>query len=197
MSKAIRTTEYIIEKVTPLFNKKGFVGTSMNDITTSTGLTKGAIYGNFKNKEELALAAFNTALKRVLKGLQSRIQLAKNPVDKLFKITEFYAEYYDYIKDLGGCPVVNFGVDANHHSLLLHQRVKDIILKLQNELSVIIDQGIRVGEIKPSINSYAFSKRMLLLIEGGIFMSTMMRDKSYLVDATKLINTLIENELKK
>jgi TetR/AcrR family transcriptional repressor of nem operon len=37
---------------------KGYSGTSMSDITAATGLTKGSIYGNFENKDEVAIAAF-------------------------------------------------------------------------------------------------------------------------------------------
>ena len=58
LSKAEVTTKYILETVAPIFNQKGYAATSMDDITRATGLTKGAIYGNFKNKETLAIEAF-------------------------------------------------------------------------------------------------------------------------------------------
>lgn len=195
MSKGIRTTEYIIEKATPIFNKKGYRGTSMKDITAATGLTKGAIYGNFKSKEDLALAAFNTALKYILKGLQTRIEIAQTPSQKLFKITEFYSEYFEYTLDIGGCPIVNIGVDANNQNLMLSQRVREIIFKWQNEVSALIDQGIKTGNMRAHTNSFAFAKRMIILIEGGIFMSTTMKDGSYLKSATKLIDRMIHDEL--
>jgi len=59
MSKAERTKQFIIERTAPIFNSKGYAGTSMNDIMNATGLTKGSIYGNFENKDEVALAAFD------------------------------------------------------------------------------------------------------------------------------------------
>ena len=62
-TKAEKTSQYIVETTAPLFNKNGYTGTSLSDITDTTGLTKGAIYGNFKNKEELALEAFNFNVK--------------------------------------------------------------------------------------------------------------------------------------
>ena len=49
LTKSEKTTKYIIETVAPIFNKKGYEATSMKDITSATSLTKGAIYGNFKN----------------------------------------------------------------------------------------------------------------------------------------------------
>ena len=47
LTKAKRTRSYIISKVAPIFNKKGYSATSLIDMTSATGLTKGSIYGNF------------------------------------------------------------------------------------------------------------------------------------------------------
>jgi AcrR family transcriptional regulator len=51
-TKSELTSEFIIKTVASVFNKKGYSGTSMADITNATGLTKGAIYGNFKDKND-------------------------------------------------------------------------------------------------------------------------------------------------
>ena len=59
MTKSERTRQFIIERSAALFNRKGYAGTSLNDIIEVTGLSKGGIYGNFKKgKEEIAVAAF-------------------------------------------------------------------------------------------------------------------------------------------
>ena len=59
ITKAEKTAAFIIETVAPIFNKNGYAATSISDITNATGLTKGAIYGNFTNKEDLAIKCFN------------------------------------------------------------------------------------------------------------------------------------------
>ena len=71
MGKAERTREFIVEKTAPLFNRKGYAGTSMSDLTEATGLTKGAIYGNFENKDEVALAAFDYNLARMVQRVRA------------------------------------------------------------------------------------------------------------------------------
>ena len=73
MSKAERTRQFIIEKTAPIFNEKGYAGTSINDLTEATGLTKGSIYGNFENKDEVALAAFDYNFERVITFIKSKI----------------------------------------------------------------------------------------------------------------------------
>ena len=77
MSKAQETRENLIRKAAPIFNRQGFLGTSISDIMKATGLKKGGIYNHFKNKDELAIAAFDFYIKliqehygEVLKGTQ-------------------------------------------------------------------------------------------------------------------------------
>ncbi|MDH3699278.1 MAG: TetR/AcrR family transcriptional regulator, partial [Flavobacteriaceae bacterium] len=69
-SKAEKTTAYIIETVAPIFTKHGYVGTSMSALTEATGLTKGALYGNFTNKEDLALRAFDFSSNKLIEALE-------------------------------------------------------------------------------------------------------------------------------
>jgi len=59
MSKAEKTKQYIIEKTATLFNTKGYASSSLSDIITATGLSKGSIYGNFENKEQVALDVYH------------------------------------------------------------------------------------------------------------------------------------------
>ena len=54
MSKAEKTRQFNNESTAELFNKKGYAGTSLSDISEATGLTKGSIYGNFENKDDVA-----------------------------------------------------------------------------------------------------------------------------------------------
>ncbi|MEP2968608.1 TetR/AcrR family transcriptional regulator, partial [Nonlabens ulvanivorans] len=42
------TKDIIIKESADLFNTKGYKATSLSDITTATGFTKGAIYKHFK-----------------------------------------------------------------------------------------------------------------------------------------------------
>ncbi|MDX1328332.1 MAG: TetR/AcrR family transcriptional regulator, partial [Arenibacter sp.] len=82
-TKAERTTAYIIETVAPIFNKLGYVATSMSDLTEATGLTKGALYGNFENKESLALASFEYNSKKLLSKLDEQLNTEGSALEKI------------------------------------------------------------------------------------------------------------------
>ncbi|WP_405206961.1 TetR/AcrR family transcriptional regulator [Aquimarina sp. LLG6339-5] len=196
LTKAEKTSEFIVQTVAPIFNKNGYAATSLSDITKATGLTKGAIYGNFKNKEELAIAAFTMTVKNMLRRITDHQTLSNSPIEKLFLITDFYRNYYNYSQELGGCPVLNMGVDSKHQNSPLFKYVQYTIDKIQNNLALLIDQGKQSKEIKFDINSIIYSKRLYTMIIGAIFMTHTMEDTSYLLQTMDHIDTMILNELK-
>ncbi len=195
LSKAEQTSQYIIETVSPIFNKNGYSGTSMSDITKATGLTKGAVYGNFKNKEELALEAFSYNVKFLVDKVRSILNDIESPIAKLFALTNFYREYYTHNLPKGGCPLLNVAVDANHTNPELFQRAKHIIKKLTNGISKMIIDGIEKGEIKSTIDPEKYGGRIYCMIEGAIFTSLMLKDDNYLMDMMNHIDKMIQTEL--
>ena len=195
ISKSEKTAKYIIEKVAPLFNQKVYAATSMSDLTTATGLTKGAIYGNFQNKEELAIKSFNFSVNQVLKSISTHQNKNKSSLQKLYLITDFYKNYYNFSKKLGGCPILNNGVDAKNQNTNLHNEVVLIINKTQTNIAKLIEQGIKNGVIKRTVNSKKFAKRLYSHIQGAVFMAFTMNEANYLDIAVEDMNLIIKNEL--
>ncbi len=195
ITKAEKTSQYILETVSPIFNKNGYCGTSMSDLTKATGLTKGAIYGNFKNKEELALEAFNFNVKFMIDKLKSIMRDIESPIAKLFALTNFYREYYIHNLPQGGCPLLNVTVDANHTNSELFKQAKEVILKLKNGISKMIIDGIECGEFKNTIDAEKYGGRIFCLLEGAVFTSMMLNDDCYLLDMMNHIDKMIQTEL--
>src|SRR5882762_2397533 len=104
MSKAEKTKQFIVEKTAPIFNKKGYAGTSISDMTEATGLTKGSIYGNFTDKDEVALAAFDHNTKSVSTTIQAEMAKRSSFRDKLLVYAEIYGNFAKYTFCEGGCP---------------------------------------------------------------------------------------------
>ena len=196
LTKADYTKQFILETVAPIFNQNGFAATSMNDLTKATGLTKGAIYGNFKNKEDLAIAAFKFIVKNLMSRIAEHLSLSDSPLQKLFLITDFYRNYFDYSKQLGGCPILNIGVDANNQNTLLLKNVRVVIERIQDKIATIVENGIEAGEITEDINAMQFAKRLDTMIQGAIFMTYTMNDEFYLKDTMNQLDQIIHNELK-
>lgn len=195
-TKAALTKQHIIEVSAPIFNKNGYAATSLSDITKATGLTKGAIYGNFKNKEDLAFASFKYMVNALLSPLSKHIKQSNSPIQKLILIADFYRNYYSFSKQLGGCPILNIGVDSNNSNSELLQKVREVIQKIQDQLCSIIENGIEEGEISTKINAMQYAKRIDTIIQGAIFMTYTMNDEFYMKNTMDLIDQIIHKELK-
>ncbi len=196
-SKSEQTSEFIIETVAPIFNKQGYNGTSMSDLTKATGLTKGAIYGNFTNKEELSFLAFKYNVDRVVSKIKEELTPMEGQLQKLYGLTNFYRKYKSYTIEFGGCPILNIGVDANNQNPDLLKKVQDVVYKLQSYITKMIEKGIENGEIRNDVNPVLYSKKIFTLIEGAVFMSSTMNDDSYIQEIMACIDGMIKDELAK
>ncbi len=194
-SKAEKTRTYIIEKSAVIFNKKGFAGTSLNDLIDATGLTKGAIYGNFANKDEVALAVYDYNVSRVMNALNAGIAAQETAVDKLLAITEFYRSNYKRTVIHGGCPILNTAIDADDCHPLLRQKAMNSIKNWRKAIELIIKKGIEKGEIKENANAADYAIVFISLIEGGLMMSNIADDRNLLFTCLMQIEKMIKKKL--
>ena len=190
--KAEETSRYILEKVVPLFNKKGFHGTSMADITDATGLTKGAIYGNFKNKEELAIEAFNIAVRKIIGIISKKVNAEQNSIDKLKAMTSSYRNYIHNSKDMGGCAIVNKGMNTHFQQEELGKRVKHVVIKLIKNIETIISEGVQNKEINPDVNANQLAYRIYSILNGGVYMGSLANDQCHLDDMIDMADRIID-----
>lgn len=192
MDKAERTKNYIIETAAPIFNKKGYEGTSFSDIIESTGLSKGAIYGHFQNKDDLALTVLDHNLKLASKIIFSNVKDRANSYEKLIGFSKSYSLFYEIISTAGGCPVINAAVDYDDGQSDARKRVTKFITMWQNSINKIINEGLQNGELKSSPEVTLFSNIFISLIEGGIMLSKVMNDRKYIDDASDFLVSLVE-----
>lgn len=192
ITKAERTRQYIIEKTAPIFNAKGFAGTSLSDIAEATGLTKGSIYGNFANKDEVALAAFDHNLKLVSDGIRALQQQYTSPLDKIRACVDFYRDSYRFEYMHAGCPIANAGTEADDTHPLLSTRVKEALSAWRRSLEKLVQRAIDAGELKADTKAADFSVLFISMIEGGVMLSKATGDRSYLTKTMKYVDTFVD-----
>jgi TetR/AcrR family transcriptional repressor of nem operon len=191
LSKAERTRLFILETTAPIFNKKGYAGTSMSDLTEATGLTKGSIYGNFANKEEVALAAFDYNSAKIRKQVQERIQKASTYYDKLLVYAQVYHSFTRANFPAGGCPILNTAVDADDTNPLLKDKAAQAVLRWKKSIENLVQAGIEAGEFKEDADISGTALSMIALIEGGIMIAKVTNTPASLDKVLKTVDALV------
>ena len=64
--RAATRTE-LLDAAARVFARRGFHNASVNDVAAEAGYTSGAVYSNFRNKDELFVAAFEHHVARQIR----------------------------------------------------------------------------------------------------------------------------------
>lgn len=165
------TKEKILKQSGYLFNRQGYKATSLSDITSATGLTKGAIYRHFDNKDELEMESLSYLSSMMFEKLRQRIQAESTAPNKLKAICQFYKNYLFSPEVQGGCPLLNAAVEADDNNPALRGRALTILDSLHQSLVGILANGIKYGQLRPDIDKDYYATVFIANLEGAIMMS--------------------------
>jgi TetR/AcrR family transcriptional regulator, transcriptional repressor for nem operon len=184
------TRQAIIEATAEIFNKKGYAGTSLSDLTEATQLTKGSIYGNFENKEDVALAAFEYNVGLIRAIVLERVEKANSFKDKLAVYTTIFTSKENVVFPKGGCPMLNMGTEADDTFEVMRQRVADSLMRWKNSIQSIIELGIEAKEFKADTNAEQIALTMVAITEGAMLLGRVTKNDFNLDTVLESVKTL-------
>jgi len=82
-----QTRDHLLEAAARVFGERGYHGASLDDIAAAAGFTKGAVYSNFKSKEDLFLALLESRFASELEDLKA--VLAQSEVGADDRLSDF------------------------------------------------------------------------------------------------------------
>jgi AcrR family transcriptional regulator len=68
------TRETLLDAAEIVFAEKGFYRATLDDIATRAGFTKGAVYSNFRNKEDLLLELLNRRTDQLIEAVDTLLE---------------------------------------------------------------------------------------------------------------------------
>ena len=130
----------ILDVADELFSKKGFDGTSTNDILEMVGIARGTLYHHFKSKEEIMDALIERYSDRLLGAAQ------EVAADKTIPLVDRIIRVVMSMNLSGGSSEEIMEHIHRPQNALMHQKIKKMIINgLTPILSEIICEGIEQG----------------------------------------------------
>jgi AcrR family transcriptional regulator len=160
-------------------------------------LTKGSIYGNFGNKDDVAVAGYLYQIEKLNQRFIDYLSPKKTMIAKLLGVTEYYRENWKNICERGGCPMLNAAVEADDNFPVLKKHVQQSIDNWAKSLARVIEKGIEKGEIKNKVVPLDYGYTIISMLEGGILLTKIMNNQKHIHQALDRIVTMIQTELKK
>jgi AcrR family transcriptional regulator len=155
-----QTQQKIIEAATQLFVRKGFYGTSISDLAQATGLTKGALYHHFENKDALFFAVIETVRDTWENEVARDVLEAKDAPTRLTVLLDNHARLLKKNETI--CLVLNglmMEMEGINPEFML--ALKEIYGELVRFIEHIIKKGQKAGQIKPNLDSQLAALNMV------------------------------------
>lgn len=174
------TRNMIIAKSAVLFNRQGYTGSSMSHIMDATGLQKGGIYRHFKNKDELALEAFDHAVEVLRAAFLAAVYSKQSAEEKLRAVFAVYQDAAHNPPLEGGCPLLNTAIDTDDTHQPLNRKARAAMNKWLSFIRSILEEGVKTGEFKTDLNIQDVSVFLTSAFEGAIMMGRLYSDNEYM-----------------
>jgi TetR/AcrR family transcriptional regulator, transcriptional repressor for nem operon len=147
------TKEYIIDQAYKLFLQKSYEAVSISDISDSIGLTKGALYHHFVNKEDLFKAVIDKYMKVIgLIDIREDITVAQfieleiNHLKKIVYTISFDNQSFVPVNYL------SFLIDALRHYPGFAEEYEQFFNQVISKLKTILANAIINGEIRDDLD---------------------------------------------
>jgi TetR/AcrR family transcriptional repressor of nem operon len=182
--------EDIIHESLRLFSLKGFLGTSLQDIMSAAGTSKGGFYNHFKSKEDLFYYVLDEARRTWRTKNLAGLDEIDDPVSKIIKLLQNFRD--QYLKDSesfpGGCVFITLSVELNDQRPHLSQEITKGFVGLKNMIHRLLEQGKKTGQLNNNID---FSTVTEILFAGMLGASVIFGVDKSAESLKQSINALI------
>ena len=136
-----QTRDYLLEAAAQVFAEHGFHGASLDQVAAVAGFTKGAVYSNFKNKEDLFLALIEAAYTREMTALKETLEVSDiPPEDRLGDFVGLIRGQFELVPDNWGSLYLEFSLYAMRNPVA-RERLNQLESMDIRAIAEIIEQG--------------------------------------------------------
>ena len=134
----------ILAAATTVFARKGFDGTTMDDIMQASGLSKGGLYWHFKSKDDIIAAILVQFFSQELEGLKTLIELEIPTGERLQLLGEVMAADMAQMAELASLPLHFYALAARDDRM--RQFLLDYFHQYRALLVALVQEGFDSGE---------------------------------------------------
>jgi TetR/AcrR family transcriptional repressor of nem operon len=179
MKKGQKTKRRILEKTAPVFNTQGFRTTTLSEVLSVTGLQKGGIYNHFRDKEELALEAFDYIVPLV----QAKFAFESENGSALASLLAGIEKFRNHRRDSpipGGCPLLNCAIESDDAFPKLHRKVSGVVQSWHSHIQKLVQRAKEAKELSPDTDPALIATVIIATLEGGVFLDRLFPGSDHL-----------------
>ncbi len=167
--------EMLLASATHLFGRRGYHGTTIEDITRASGVSRGALYWHFSSKSELLGAVVDRLRGEFLDRMKSEIEVKETKASsKLFSIFKFCARFAVEKTDLIHC-LRNLSLELSPSEDVHVQAFFKILDEQRNFILRIIEEAQKEGYVRRDLDANILAGLILAIHDGILLQWTAFR----------------------
>ncbi len=163
------TRDRLLAAAVEVFVDQGYEGARLQDIARTAGLTTGAVYANFRGKEELLFAAIGARVGVEMDALLAEA-IGRNPRAMLEMLGD------QLVQPRRQPPLLIDAIAAARRDDELAAALRERLARREQVLVDVVERGKSDGTIDPALDSDAFARFGLTLAMGALVMRTLEVD---------------------
>lgn len=156
-----------LDAITQTFWRRGYDGTTIDDLIAATGIKRQSLYNAFGDKEAMYLAAYNTYLDR---WMMTALQNDDEALSAQQRIARILEGLKIIILDDGtppGCLITNGAVEfGTQPESPMHQKLQPHFAMLEEYLTGILRTGQSRGDVSHDTDALAVARMVLGIATG-------------------------------
>ncbi len=163
-----RTRELLLRAAAREIYRSGFQSASLDTILASAGVTKGALYHHFKNKEALGYAVVEEIISpdthvTWMRPLQSG-RSVKDPIDALIAIVQGISVQPNAV--CGGCQLNNLAQEMSPLDAGFRKRLETIFDAWREAVASVLREGQIRGSVRRDVDPTDAAGLLIAMVEG-------------------------------
>ncbi len=165
------TKTKILDAGSRMFAKNGYEGTSLDQVASDAGLSKGAVYWHFSSKSDLYLAICDRSLKGLLNSISRKFNTVFASSNPLEAIKSLIASELQSCKDHNGeLPRLFLQFVSTRNEKEIREKLSDSFAGLFSETANVLMRIQQENLINPQLDFEALAVSLHALINGLVLM---------------------------
>jgi TetR/AcrR family transcriptional repressor of nem operon len=170
-----RTREALLQAAFGEIYRSGFRGSDVETILGAAGVTKGAMYHHFDNKEALGYAVVDEVVACIMREKwQSPLQNARDPLDALIGVVRSTSLRPEHV--CGGCPLNNLSQEMSALDEGFRKRTAKVFNDWHGAVAAALRSGKRRGTVRKDVNADEAATFLIAAYEGYMSLAKNSQD---------------------
>jgi TetR/AcrR family transcriptional regulator, transcriptional repressor for nem operon len=160
-----RTRERLLQAAFREVYKSGFQSAGLDAILSAAGVTKGALYHHFDNKEALGYAIVEEIIAPDNRDQWLRpLENCEDPIDVLIRTVQELSVQPEAVR--GGCPLINLAQEMSPLDAGFRQRLATILRNWQDGVAAALQEGQNRGKVRRDLDPAQAAGLLIAMVEG-------------------------------